>query len=168
MSLPGLFSCALTVCSASTHWQHVSGLYFSSIWPVRVIGLDLVQVQVKMNGQDLAPALDSLLCAVQAYVVCELQHKPSLLWAFIKAHLSVSPSTVSLLSHWPCIPPAMRAALLSTWLRAVMILAARSDAGSSLELLHCVRAAVLETAHYWGDFCLYALCLCMAKGSAAG
>lgn len=26
---------------------------------------------------------------MQAYVVCELQHKLSLLWAFIKAHLQV-------------------------------------------------------------------------------
>ena len=31
-----------------------------------------------------------VLAAVQAYVVCELQDKLNVLWAFIKAHLKVT------------------------------------------------------------------------------
>ncbi len=38
----------------------------------------------------LRHTLHQVLAAVQAYVVCELQDKLNVLWAFIKAHLKVS------------------------------------------------------------------------------
>ena len=39
---------------------------------------------------------------MQAYVVCELQDKLNVLWAFIKAHLRVSPHLVPAALLEPC------------------------------------------------------------------